>query len=132
MSARTLSEVNRAQEAQIETLLGMVRELTAMQAATLAALTEARKPTAAESVTIKRVGTGEKVTAAEVVAVVQEGETAEQTAARAAEIYERLAARYPLPNGQAHLAELGDGLDDWRATLDGSGLHAVPDPEPTK
>lgn len=126
MSRLSLSDIVEAQAAQVETLLGMVRDV-------LAELSASRKANAAESVTVKRVGTGEKVTAAEVVVVVQPGETLKQAAARGAEVYEALAARYPLPNGAAHLAALGDGLDEWRQTLEnGAGLHAVPDPEPSK
>ena len=137
MSRLSLSDVVEAQghllEKQrfdIERLLGVVSDV-------LTALTENRKPTAAESVTLKRAGAGEKVTTAEVVVVVQEGETIQQAAARGAEVYEVLAARYPLPSGVAHLSELGkdDALDAWRKTLEmgnGAGLHAVPDPEPKK
>lgn len=129
MSARTLSEINRAQEAQIENLLGMVRELSAQQAAILQALTE-RRTTASETITLSRSKLADKATGVDVVIVPQNGETVKAAALRASEVFEGLAGRYPLPDGAAHAAPLGDDLDPWRQTLD--GLHAVPDPEPAK
>jgi len=128
---RSLSDIIAAQEAQVETLLAMVRDLTAMQAQTLAALTEARKPTASEEIVLSRSKLADKATGVDVKVVPQNGETIQEAAARGTEVFERIAARLPLPTGAAHAAPLGDGLDDWRKTLDASaGLHAVPDPEP--
>jgi hypothetical protein len=98
----------------------------------IAAVTAPRPATAAQEITLSRAKTGDNPTGVDVKVVPQNGETIQQTAARAAEVYEGLAARYPLPNGSAHAATLGADLDDWRKTLDaGAGLHAVPDPEET-
>jgi hypothetical protein len=130
MTRLSLSDIVEAQAAQVETLLGMVRDLTALQAQTLAAFAESRKQTAAERVTLSRSKLADKATGVDVEVVPQEGESLTAAALRAAETFEGLAGRYPLPNGTAHAAGLGDGLDAWRETLD-AGLHAVPDPEPT-
>lgn len=132
MSRLTLSDIVAAQASQVETLLGMVRDLTAQQTAILSALTEARKPTASEEITLSRSKLADKATGVDVKIVPQDGESVTAAALRAAEVFEGLAGRYPLPDGSAHAATLGDGLDAWRDTLDDSGLHAVPDPEPTK
>lgn len=131
MSARTLSEVNRAQEAQIETLLGMVRDLASQNAAVLAALTAPRTSTASESVTLSRSKLADKATGIDVQVVPQEGETLEDAVKRGATIFEASAARYPLPDGSAHAAPLGDDLKA-KLTASVEGLRAVPDPEETK
>ena len=113
--------------------MALVREQSQQQAAILAAFAESRKQTAAERVTLSRSKLADKATGVDVEVVPQEGETLTAAALRAAETFEGLAGRYPLPNGSAHAAELGDGLDSWRQTLDnGAGLHAVPDPETAK
>lgn len=126
MSGRVSNaDVIRSMEAQVETLLGMNRELIKTVSAVLEAFTERR--TASETVSIKRMGVGDNVSAVEVNAVVAEGESLKEAAARGSEVYEGLARRYPLKDGHAHTAELGDGLDAWRATA--RGLHSVPEPE---
>ena len=132
MSGRVSNaDVIRAMEAQVETLLGMNRELISTVSAVLEAFTERRA--ASETIGLKRQGVGDKITTPDVNVVVGEGETLQQAAARAAEVYEALAARYPLADGTAHSSPLGDGLDDWRQTLEqGNGLHVVPEPEPVK
>jgi hypothetical protein len=105
----SLSDVVQAQEARIDALTALLEKLTAMHADTLAALTERRTtPTASESVTIKRAGIGDKPTTIDVSAVVQDGETLEDARRRASIEYEKAAARFPLPNGYAHAAPLGD------------------------
>jgi hypothetical protein len=105
----SLSDVVQAQEARIDSLTALLEKLTAMHADTLAALTERRTtPTASESVTIKRAGIGDKPTTIDVSAVVQDGETLEDARRRASIEYEKAAARFPLPNGYAHAAPLGD------------------------
>lgn len=132
MSRLSLSDVVEAQAAQVETLLGMVRDLTAQQSAILSALTERKAPTASEEITLSRSKLADKATGVDVKVVPQNGESVTAAALRAAEVFEGLAGRYPLPDGTAHAAELGDGLDSWRQTLEnGAGLHAVPDPEPS-
>lgn len=103
--------------------------LTAMMADVLAALTAPRPATAAQEITLSRSKLADKATGVDVKVVPQNGETVKDAALRAAEVFEGLAARYPLPDGSAHAAQLGDGLDSWRATA--AGLHAVPDPEET-
>lgn len=108
MSRLSLSDVVQAQEAMIERQAKQLEALTAMHAETLAQLTERGRPTASESVTIKRAGIGDKPTTIDVTAVVQEGETLEDARRRAGIEYEKACARYPLPNGYAHAAELGD------------------------
>lgn len=108
MSRLSLSDVVQAQEAMIERQAKQLEALTRMHAETLAALTESRRPTASESVTIKRAGIGDKPTTIDVSAVVQEGETLEDARRRASIEYEKAAARFPLPNGYAHAAPLGD------------------------
>jgi hypothetical protein len=108
MSRLSLSDVVQAQEAMIERQAKQLAALTAMHAETLAQLTERGRPTASESVTIKRAGIGDKPTTIDVSAVVQEGETLEDARRRASIEYEKAAARFPLPNGYAHAAPLGD------------------------
>jgi hypothetical protein len=109
MSRLSLSDIVAAQEAMIERQAKQLEALTRMHAETLAALTEGkRSPTASESVTIKRAGIGDKPTTIDVSAVVQEGETLEDARRRASIEYEKAAARFPLPNGYAHAAPLGD------------------------
>ena len=108
MSRLSLSDVVQAQEAMIERQAKQLEALTAMHAETLAQLTERGRPTASESVTIKRAGIGDKPTTIDVSAVVQEGETLEDARRRASIEYEKAAARFPLPNGYAHAAPLGD------------------------
>jgi hypothetical protein len=105
VSARTLSEITLAQEALIERQRAQADRLEAMLAAALEALTERRTPT--ESVTIKRTGTGQNPTAVEVTAHTQNGETLHEAGNRARVEYELHAARFPLPSGAAHAAELG-------------------------
>ena len=130
MARLSLSDVVEAQAAQVETLLGMVRDLTASNAAILASLTEARKPTASEEIVLSRSKLADKATGIDVKIVPQNGESEKDAALRAADVFEALAARYPTPSGAAHASPLGDGLDDWRKTAArGEGLHAVPDPE---
>src|SRR3954451_24546553 len=107
MSRLSLSDVVQAQEAMIERQAKQLEALTRMHAETLAALTDKRSPTASESVTIKRAGIGDKPTTIDVSAVVQEGETLEDARRRASHEYEAACARFPLPNGNAHAAELG-------------------------
>src|SRR2546421_5347252 len=93
----------------IERQARQLEALTLMHAETLAALTEHRRtPTASESVTIKRAGIGDKPTTIDVSAVVQDGETLEDARRRASIEYEKAAARFPLPNGYAHAAPLGE------------------------
>jgi coenzyme F420-reducing hydrogenase alpha subunit len=105
----SLSDVVAAQEAMIERQAKQLEALTRMHADTLAALTERRTaPTASESVTIKRAGIGDKPTTIDVSAVVQDGETLEDARRRASIEYEKAAARFPLPNGYAHAAPLGE------------------------
>lgn len=108
MSRLSLSDIVAAQEAMIERQAKQLEALTVMHAETLAALTEKRGPSASESVTIKRAGIGDKPTTIDVTAVVQEGETLEDARKRAAIQYEKAAARFPLPNGYAHAAPLGE------------------------
>ena len=108
MSRLSLSDIVQAQEAMIERQAKQLEALTVMHAETLAALAEHRKPTASESVTIKRAGIGDKPTTIDVSAVVQDGETLEDARRRASIEYEKAAARFPLPNGYAHAAPLGD------------------------
>lgn len=108
MTRLSLSDVVAAQEARIDSLTAMLERLTAMHAETLAALTANRRPNAAESVTIKRAGIGDKPTTIDVSAVVQDGETLEDARRRASIEYEKAAARFPLPNGYAHAAPLGE------------------------
>jgi hypothetical protein len=108
VSRLSLSDVVQAQEARIDSLTKMLEALTAMHAETLAQLTERGRPTASESVTIKRAGIGDKPTTIDVSAVVQEGETLEDARRRASIEYEKAAARFPLPNGYAHAAPLGE------------------------
>jgi hypothetical protein len=109
MTRLSLSDVIQAQEARIDSLTALLERLTAMHAETLAALTERRStPTASESVTIKRAGIGDKPTTIDVSAVVQDGETLEDARRRASIEYEKAAARFPLPNGYAHAAPLGE------------------------
>jgi hypothetical protein len=108
MSRLSLSDVVQAQEARIDSLTLLVERLTAMHGEALAALTERHRPNASESVTIKRAGIGDKPTTIDVSAVVQEGETLEDARKRASIEYEKAAARFPLPNGYAHAAPLGD------------------------
>jgi hypothetical protein len=106
--------------------------LTALVADVLAALTAPRPATAAQEITLTRAKTGDNPTGVDVKVVPQNGETVEAAALRAADVYEALAARYPLPNGSAHAATLGSDLEAWRKTrANGAALHAVPDPEET-
>jgi hypothetical protein len=117
----------------IERQAKQLERLTAMHAETLTALTEGkRSPAASESVTIKRAGIGDKPTTIDVSAVVQEGETLEDARRRASIEYEAACARFPLPNGNAHAAELGpdDLSEKLRASVE--GLRAVPEPKETK
>jgi hypothetical protein len=124
------ADVIRAMEAQVETLLGMNRELITTVSAVLDAFTERR--TASEPMTLSRSKLADKATGVDVTVVPQEGETQKQAAARLAEVFEGLAARFPLPDGSAHASTLGADLSDWQATLDAqTGLHAVPEPEET-
>ena len=133
MTARSLSDITRSQEAQIETLLGMVRDLIEVQASTLAALTERRSVTASESVTLSRSKLGDKADGIDVTVVPQEGETLEDAVKRGAKLYEASAARYPLPNGEAHAGQLGESLEDQlRRSIEPQSLKAVPDPEPKR
>ena len=127
MSGRVSNaDVIRAMEAQVETLLGMNRELISTVSAVLEAFTERR--TASETVALKRSGVGDKITMAEVNVVVGSDETLQQASARAAEVYEKLAARYPLPTGEAHSSPLGDDLEAWRKTLETGKLELVKEP----
>jgi hypothetical protein len=108
VSRLSLSDIVASQEAMIERQAKQLEALTLMHAETLAALTESRRPNASESVTIKRAGIGDKPTTIDVSAVVQEGETLEDARRRAAIEYEKACARFPLPNGYAHAAPLGE------------------------
>jgi coenzyme F420-reducing hydrogenase alpha subunit len=108
VSRLSLSDVVQAQEAMIERQAKQLEALTRMHAETLAALTERHRPNASESVTIKRAGIGDKPTTIDVSAVVQDGETLEDARKRASIEYEKAAARFPLPNGYAHAAPLGE------------------------
>src|SRR5438105_11719531 len=109
MSRLSLSDVVQAQEAMIE-------RQARMQEDTLAALREIavmlaevkQRPTASQMFALKRAGVGDKPTTIESLAVVQEGETLEDARRRASIEYEKAAARFPLPNGYAHAAPLGD------------------------
>jgi hypothetical protein len=105
MSRLSFSDVLQAQERLIEAQREQTAELAGMLAAALAALTERRTPT--ESVTVKRTGTGQNPTAVECNAVTRNGETLHDAAERARVEYELLSARFPLPSGAAHAAELG-------------------------
>lgn len=109
MTRLSLSDVVQAQEHRIDSLTALCEDLAQMIAETIAALTERRTaPTASESVTIKRAGIGDKPTTIDVSAVVQDGETLEDARRRASIEYEKAAARFPLPNGYAHAAPLGE------------------------
>jgi hypothetical protein len=93
----------------------------------LAALTAPRPATAAQEVVLSRSKLADKATGVDVKVVPQNGESVRDAALRASEVFEGLAARYPLPDGSAHAATLGDGLDDWRKTAAmGDGLSLVP------
>ncbi len=106
--------------------------LTKMMGDVVAALTAPRPVTAAQEIVLSRSKLADKATGVDVKVVPQNGETVKDAALRAAEVFEGLAARYPLPDGAAHAATLGADLDDWRKTIDASaGLRAVPDPEET-
>lgn len=97
----------------------------------VASLTAPRPATAAQRIVLSRSKLADKATGVDVEVVPQDGESLTAAALRAAEVFEGLAGRYPLPTGTAHAAELGDRLDSWRQTLDqGNGLSLVPDPEP--
>lgn len=102
------ADLLRAQEARIDSLTLMVERLTTMHAEALAALTENRRPNASETVELSRAGTSGNPTVVKVSVVVQEGETEDDAYRRAAIVYEKAAARYPLPSGYAHAAPLGD------------------------
>lgn len=108
MSRLSLSDVVAAQEAMIERQAAQLERLTAMHAETLHALTENRRPQASETVELSRAGTSGNPTVVKVSVVVQEGETEDDAYRRAAIVYEKAAARYPLPSGYAHAAPLGD------------------------
>jgi hypothetical protein len=108
MTRLSLSDVVQAQEAMIERQAKQLAALTAMHAETLAALTEHRRPSASETVELSRAGTSGNPTVVKVAVVVQEGETEADAYRRCAIVYEKAAARYPLPNGYAHAAPLGD------------------------
>jgi septal ring-binding cell division protein DamX len=105
MSRLSLSDALQVQERLMEAQRAQNAELAGMLAAALAALTERRTPT--ESVTVKRTGTGQNPTAVEVTAHTRNGETVHDAAERARAEYELLSARFPLPSGAAHAAELG-------------------------
>ena len=120
MARVTLAEIVEAQAAQIERLLAMQREQSQLLGAALAALTESRKPNASEEITLSRSKLADKATGVDVKVVPQNGESVTAAALRAAEVFEGLAGRYPLPDGSAHAATLGDGLDAWRETLEKS------------
>jgi hypothetical protein len=122
MSARTLSEINLAQEAMIETLVAELRAERKEAASLRGLLAEwiARpQRSAVETVELTRGTTGDHATGVKVTAVSQNGETLAEVEARAAAVFEARAARYPLPSGVAHAAALGpDDLEErLRATL---------------
>lgn len=98
MPRLSLSDVLEIQARQIDRYEAILQQ-------TLEALTERRQHT--ESVTVKRTGTGQNPTAVEVNAAVREGESLHDAAERARVEYEALSARFPLPSGAAHAAELG-------------------------
>jgi len=129
MTRLSMSDVIQAQEARIDSLTLMVERLTAMHAEALAALTESRRPTASESVELARSGVGGNPTTAKVSVVVQDGETLTEATDRAMIEYERMANRYPLPNGQTHAAPLQEPGPTLREQLEASvhGLRSVPD-----
>lgn len=131
MSRLSLSDIAKMLIDQGERDRAERRELMEAFAEVVAALTAPRPATAAQEIVLSRAKTGDNPTGVDVKVVPQNGETIEAAAVRAADVYEGLAARYPLPNGAAHAATLGDGLEAWRQTLDTSnGLTLVPDPEP--
>ena len=74
----------------------------------LDALTAPRQTQAAQTVKLARGATGDHTTGIAVELTVQEGETEAEAAARAMSEYEKLCARYPLPNGYAHASPLGE------------------------
>src|ERR1041385_2794546 len=113
MARLSLSDIVEAQAAQVETLLAMVRDLTTQQAVVLAALTAPRQATASEELTLSRSKLADKATGVGVKGVRQADESVEEWALRGSAVFENECARYPLPNGAAHAAELGDGLDKW-------------------
>jgi len=92
--ARTLSETAEAQEAMLNRAIDVL-------------LAQAERPTrgADEKITLKRNAKGE--TQPEVEGVRQEGESFAAFEARVRDVYERLCARYPTPNGSAHSVPLG-------------------------
>jgi hypothetical protein len=94
VKARTLTESIGVQEAMLDKALDA-----------FAAYMERPTRGADEKVTLRRNAKGE--TQPEVEAVRQDGESFAQMTARAQREYERLCARYPLPNGSAHAAPLG-------------------------
>lgn len=109
MSGRTsMSDILRSQEALIESQRGDIERLIGVVSDVLAALTENRRPNASETVELSRAGTSGNPTVVKVSVVVQEGETEDDAYRRAAIVYEKAAARYPLPSGYAHAAPLGD------------------------
>ena len=127
----SMADVIRSQEAFIETLIAQNDRLATMHAEALAALTESRRPSASESVEIARAGVGGNPTVAKVSVVVQDGETLTEATDRAMIEYERMANRYPLPNGLTHAAPLQEPGPTLREQLEASvhGLRAVPDKE---
>jgi hypothetical protein len=108
VSRLSLSDVAEMLLAQAERDRAEREQLTGLLKEVVAGLTAPRPVTASESVTIKRAGIGDKPTTIDVSAVVQEGETLEDARRRASIEYEKAAARFPLPNGYAHAAPLGD------------------------
>jgi hypothetical protein len=123
-----MSDIVESQEALIEAQRGDIERLIGVVSDVLAALTENRRPNASESVTIKRAGIGDKPTTIDVSAVVQDGETLADARARAQVEYEKAAARFPLPNGYAHAAPLGDeGNPRTPPTLEQQLAGSLPD-----
>ena len=108
MTRLTQSDIIRAQEARIDSLTLMVERLTEMHGEALSALTESRKQSAAQTIKLARGATGDHTTGIAVELVVQDGETEAEASERARVEYERLAARYPMQNGYAHAAPLGE------------------------
>lgn len=104
MSRLSLSDVLEIQARQIDRYEAILQQV-------LEALTERREREKSETVTVKRTGTGQNPTAVEVTTATRDGEALHDAAERARAEYELLSARFPLPSGAAHAAELGPWPD---------------------
>ncbi len=123
MTRLTQSDIIRAQEARIDSLTAVVEAFLKVELERIAA-DERKQRNASESVKLNRGATGDHATGVTIEVVVQEGESVDEAYTRAAEAFEKAAARYPLPSGYAHPWKLdgatGDGPDtkaDLEATL---------------